>query len=296
MNKTEITSLLKLLEDPDGKVYSIVRDKIMDNSEMFKIYLENYHSLSIDNLALERSEHLLDEIFFKEFEEELVRYLKNPDSTLLQGALLLERYFNRDVDIKQLEENCDKIIKSVWLELNDQLTGFEKIQVINKVLFREHKFKKYPVGEFKEEYISFTNCISYRKYISPTISLLYCIIAQQANVPLFPADIPGIFLLAYKEELLSQDLFSQNRDEHVFYIHPYDEGGLVNPQIIEKYLKMQKISENISDIDIKTYTEFLFHLFELRIMILKQKNENGFEIDYAEKVMDIYRDNNIYNN
>jgi len=288
MNKTEIISLLKLLEDPDENVYQVIKDKIIDNKEMFKIYLENYHSLSIDHLALERSESILDEIFFYEFRNELIKYLDDPDSDLLQGSLLLETYFNREVDINQLKDNCREIIQSVWLEFNEQLTVIEKVKIINRILFRVYNFKKYPVGEFRQEYLSFTNCISYRKYISPTIALLYCIIAEQTKVPLYSLDIPGIFLLGYLNKEVSKAIGNENSNGIVFYLHPYDEGELVNHKVIEKYLKMQRLHESLDDIEIRSYKDFLFYLFELRIMVLKQSDKDSFEVKYSDEVLKLY--------
>ena len=39
---------------------------------MFKDYLENFQALSVNDYAIERSAFLLDEIFFAEFEKELL--------------------------------------------------------------------------------------------------------------------------------------------------------------------------------------------------------------------------------
>lgn len=291
MNKVEIISLLKLLEDPDDSVYQIIKSKILDCSDLFKIYLENYHSLSINKLALERSEKLLDEIFFNNFSKELKLYLKNPNSTLLKGAILLEHYFNRDLDLKQLEINIEQILKNIWIELNDGLTGIEKIKLINRIIFKEQKFKKYPIGEFKEEYINFSNCVNYKKYISPTISLLYCIIAERSDIALYPLDIQGVFLLGYMDNDFNTDLLNEDKGNISLYIHPYDEGEFVNPFTISKYLKMYKSTKTLNEVQVRSYTDFLFYLFELRILILQQKKIDCFELNYAQEVLKIYNNN-----
>jgi hypothetical protein len=284
LNKNEIVSLLRLLEDPDVKVYELVKDKIMQNGEFFKIYLENYHSFSSNNLGIERSEGLLDEIFFEKFEAKLKKYLSKPDPQLAEGVFLLETYFNRDVDVNQIEANFDTILRNVWIELNPQLTGIEKVKVINRVLFEELKFKKYPVGEFNHEYLSITGNLSYKKYIAPTISLIYCMIAQQTDIPIFPIEIQGIFLLGYVDKELADAVFSEDNNGIVFYFHPYDEGSLINQQVIEKYLNDNKIETKISSIKTQNYLEYLSFIFSLRVLAIKQKKTDDFCLRYAKKV------------
>jgi len=287
MNKNEIVSLLRLLEDPDYKVYEIVRDKILENGDFFKIYLENYHSFSSNTLGIDRSEELLDEIFYEKFENKLKKFLSKPDPQLAEGVFLLETFFNRDVDIAQIEAYFDDILRSVWIELNPQLTGIEKVKVINKVLFEELKFKKHPVGEFNPEYLSITGALSYKKYVAPTISLIYCMIAQQTDVPVYPLDIPGIFLLGYLDEELADTVFNDSSNGIVFYFHPYDEGTLINQQIVEKYLADNKIETNLVDVKTKSYVDYLAFMFSLRILALKQKKTKDFCLRYSKKVSNL---------
>ncbi|MDD2385578.1 MAG: transglutaminase family protein [Bacteroidales bacterium] len=293
MNKTEIISLLKLLEDPDENVFNILREQILDKSELFHVYLENYHALSINELALKRSEILLDEIFIENLEKRLIKVLKTKGQNLLDAVLIIEEYFNRDIDAEQIKEETNKIIQSIWLELNDQLTGIEKVKLIGNVLFEKLNFKKYPVGEFKPRYLSFANCINDRKYVSPNIALLYCIIAQETSLPLFPIDLPGIFLLSYVDKELANAVFEDNNNGAVFYIYPYDQGEFINHQILEKYLKEQKTTQKIEQMKNMTYTDFLAFFFQLRTYALKQKKYNGFEIDYADRIIAIFKNINL---
>jgi hypothetical protein len=295
MNKTEIISLLKLLEDPDENIYRVIKDKILDNGEMFKIYLENYHSLSMDELAIERSENLLDEISLNNLKLKLINYVDNKDSDLLDGVLLLETYFNRDIDTKQIKNDCEEIIHKVWLEINDGLTVLEKVRIINTILFQTYNFRKYPIGEFKQEYLSFTNFVSYKKYISPTISLLYCIIAERVNIPIYPIEIPGIFLVAYVNKEIAESVYKdniENKNSIVFYIHPYDGGGLIDRRILEKYIKLQKMTFSLSDVKILSNNEFMSYLFKLRISVLAQTNKDGFEVGHADEILNILNKNN----
>ncbi len=288
MNKNEIVSLLRLLEDPDYKVYELVRAKILEDGDFFKNYLENYYSFSANTLGINRSEEILDEIFFDKFEKKLKKYLSKPEPNLAEGVFLLETFFNRDLDIKEIEAYFDDILRSVWIELNSQLTGIEKVKVFNRVLFDELKFKKYPAGEFNPEYLSITGTLSYKKFVAPTISLIYCMLAQQTEIPVFPIDVQGIFLLGYVDEELANVVFDDNSNGVVFYFHPYDEGTMISQQILEKYLADNKIETKITSLKTKSYIDFLAFMFNLRILAIKQKKSEDFCLKYAKKVSTLF--------
>jgi len=289
MNKNEIISMLKLLEDPDDSVYGLIRQKILDDFELYRPYLENYHALSINELALERSEELLEDMFLYSYETRLESYLKQKDPSLLDGVLLIEEYFNRDVDTDLIRTETENIIQSIWLEFNDQLTGIEKVKLIGKTLFEKFNFKKFPLGDFKPEQLSFANCVNSKRYAAPNISLLYCVISQRMDIPLYPLALPGLFVLSYVDAELADAVFVEKNNGSVFYIHPFDEGEFVNHQIIEKYLSDKKIEKRLDDFGNMTYVEYLSFFFELRILALKHKNRKGFELDNADRIKEVFR-------
>lgn len=291
MNKNEIISMLKLLEDPDDNVYKIIKDKIMNDSDVFKAYLENYHALSVNELAIERSESLLNDIFFSGFEKRLTDYFNKDSVRLLDGVLLVEEYFNRDIDITITLNETENLIKSIWIEFNEHLTGIEKVKLIGKSLFEIHGFKKFPIGNFKPEQLSFSNCISFKKFVAPNIALLYCVIADEFSIPLYPVALPGLFILSYVDKELANAVFEDKNNGSVFYIHPFDHGEFINHQIIEKYLMDKKIDKRLYDFGNMSYSEYLAFYFELRILALKHKYKKGFELDYADRVKNILKTN-----
>ena len=291
MNKNEIISLLKLLEDPDEKVFELIKTKILADAEMFKVYLDNFHALSVNELAIERSELLIEEIFLLYFKKQLKKYINSNKPNLLEGVLLLEEYFNREIDVNYLKKETTKIIQSIWIELNDQLTGIEKVKLIGKTLFEQLKFRKYPVSSFKPEYLSFFNCIAEKKYVAPNISLLYCIIAQEIELPLYPVALPGLFILSYVDPELADVVFEEKNNGAVVYINPFDKGEFINHQIVENYLEERKIKKKLQDFENMTYLNYLSFFFDIRILALKHKNLNGFELKYANQIKEIFTEN-----
>ncbi len=289
MNKSEIISMLQLLEDPDEKVFELIRNKILDNSDTYRTYLENFHAISSNDMAIQRSELLLDEMFLEDFEKRLSSIVVSKDANLLEGTLLIEEYFNRDLDVDALKNEADKIIKSIWIEMNDQLTGIEKVKLISTAVFEKMKFQKYPVAAFKPAHMSLFNCLTYKKYVAPNIALLYCIIAQEMDVPLYPVALPGLFILSYVDTELADAVFLEKNNGSVFYIHPFDKGEFINHQIVEKYLEEKKVEKRLQDFGNMKYMEYLSFYFEMRILALKHKKIQGFELQYASRVKEIFK-------
>ncbi|HOE38638.1 MAG TPA: transglutaminase family protein [Bacteroidales bacterium] len=292
MDKNKITSLLKLLEDPDEKVFSIVKDKIVSYGELFKIYLENYHALSSNDLALQRSEDILDEIFWKSFETKFIEYLTNTKANFSEGVFLLEKFFNRDIDIKELNDKYEKIKTSVWLEISEYLTNIEKISVLNTVIFKELGFNKLKTKEIKPDALSITYCISNKKFLAPNITVLYCMLANNLQIPIFPINLPGLFVLCYCNEDIQPDIFNKDSNNIIFFLYPNEGGAVIPKDIASNYLEKLKskikIDKTIDDIETTSYNNLLLDYFIIRINSLKISDTNNFCTRYYKKMEAIF--------
>lgn len=289
MNNNEIMSLLRLLEDPDDSVFQAIKGKFIEDSNLFKDYLENYVALSYSEIGRSRAEFILNEIFFLDFEAKLNRYLRDKKSRLIEGVAILETYFSKDVEQNEIVELFNEINKKIWLEINEQLTGIEKVKLIGKILFEKENILSLPSGEISAKSLSMFNCMLQKKYSSPSLAMMYCMIAQESEVPLFPLFVPGLFLLSYVDNELADAVFQEATNGSVFYIHPYDKGEFINHQIIEKYLQENKIEKPLEEIEIMTYNQFLAFYFEMRILVLKKKKKDCFEAKYAEDVLKLFK-------
>lgn len=60
---------------------------------------------------------------------------------LLEGAMLVARYRYPELEEHRIKSKLAAIRQDIWLELNDNLTAFEKVRVFNHILFQVHGFK-----------------------------------------------------------------------------------------------------------------------------------------------------------
>lgn len=291
MNKNEIISILKLLEDPDEKVYKIVKDKIMQNADFFKIYLENYFSLSSNSLAINRSENILDEIFWENFENRFEKFLYDKSSKLAEGVFLLEEYFNKDIDIDEIKTKYQEIKNSIWIECNDNLTSIEKIKIVNTILFEKLNFNKLNTTEIKPEFSSLTYCLTNKKYLAQNITLLYAMLVQQLEIPIYPLNIFTLNILGYFNKEADIDIFNHFDEKPVFYIYPFEHGAIISEEIILKNTPDTKIfdyyNKNLKEIKTLPFILFLFEYFNFRIKSLDEKSES-FCVKYSKKIEQLF--------
>ncbi|MCK9254858.1 MAG: transglutaminase-like domain-containing protein [Bacteroidales bacterium] len=293
MDKNKIISLLKLLEDPDEKVFSIVKDKILSYGELFKIYLENYHTLSINELALQRSEDILDEIFWENFKTKFTEYLTNPKANFAKGVFLIEKFFNRDIDIKEISKKYEEIKTSVWIEFNEYLTNIEKIRILNTVIFKQLGFKKLKSNEMKSDALSITYCISNKRFLAPNIALLYCMLSDELQIPVFPTNLQDLFVLCYCNQDIQSKISENKTNDIIFFLYPYEEGAILPIDIAAKHFEnlKQKIetTKTIDEVEPTNYNSFLFNYFTIRIITLRIAKIENFSTKYYEKLESIFK-------
>jgi hypothetical protein len=296
MDKNKIISLLKLLEDPDEKVFSIVKDEIVGHGELFKAYLENYHALSTNSLALERSEDILDEIFWESFETKLIEYFTIPEAKFFVGVFLIEKFFNRDIDTKELQTDYSILKTSIWIEMSNQLTNIEKINVLNTTLFDKLGYTKLTVKEIKSSTLSITYCISNKKFLPPNIAVLYCMLADEIQIPVFPINLPELFALCYRNADIHSEVFKNKSNDIIFFLFPSEKGAIISKDLANRHLERLKsksqikIDTTIDDIEATSYDNLLLNYFNIRIKSLKISNTDNFCTKYAKKVEDIFHE------
>lgn len=238
----EITSLIRLLDDPDEGVYSHVRTKILALGEGIIPNLESAWETDILGVLFQnRIEQLIHEIQFEALIKNLTAWREEGATSLLEGVLLINRYQYPDFDEEQVLKTLEQIQQDIWIELNSNLTAFEQVKVINHILFEVYGF----VGNTKNYHApqnSFLNVVLETKKGNPlSLSLIYSIIAQNLDLPIYGVNLPRHFVLAYL------DRFSLYKTNNIytagvlFYINPFSRGTVFSQKEIDHFLEQLKL-------------------------------------------------------
>lgn len=234
----QIESLIRLLDDDDMEVYRHVFKKLSSMGKDVIPILEDAWSNSTNPILHQRIEDLVHSIHFEELIIEIKNWAQSEQPSLLDGALLIARYKYPDLQKINIENQIEVIRKSIWVELNHDLTPLEQINVFNQVFYGFFKFKgDMPQSEYVHEY--FLNYVlETKKGNALSIGILYLILAEQLKLPVYGVTLPGYFILAYcKERIEVLEEGEDYRSKVLFYMNPVNNGMVFTRNEVKSYLQ-----------------------------------------------------------
>jgi regulator of sirC expression with transglutaminase-like and TPR domain len=288
LNSTELISLIALLEDDDREIVNHVESTLLElGSEVIPV-LENQWEFSKDAIHQQRIENVIHRIQFRKLKEEFKAWLHSEDQDLLHGVYLIAKYRFPTLDKQAISNEIDKIRMDIWLEMQYDFTHFEKTRIINYVMYQVNAFKG-NTENYHDPSNSFINQVLESKRGNPImLAVVYMLVAQRLNLPIFGVNLPQHFVLAYKEVEADPDL--NNRFNQVqralnpkegtvlFYINAFNGGAIFSKLNLEQFLKQISIEAKVeffepcSNLDIvKRVLRNLTGAYEKLNKIQKQK-------------------------
>ena len=250
----ELQALINLLDEPDEKIYGAIRDRIFAHGLEAVPFLESVWESSFDPVIQHRIEDLIHHIQLDDLKHEIKNWSQFKHHDLLQGALLVTKYQYPDLDENTIMKKIGQITQDIWLELNQNLTGLEKVKVINHILFDVHKFSGNITNISSVDNYYINNLLDSKKGSPLSLGIIYIAIAQSLRIPIFGVDLPRHFVLSYTDEILL-DMRDAPEGEVLFYINPFNKGAVFTRNEIElfvKQLKLEKKESYFSSCDNKT--------------------------------------------
>ena len=245
MNEKEISALISLIDDPDENIFNQVKKKLLEmGGDVIPALEQHWESNHLGLVFQHRVENLIHEIQFETVRLGLEEWVKDGGNDLLHGVLLVNRYQYPDLDEGKIKRRLHQLKQDVWLELNDNLTGFEKIRVINHVLFDVHNLNGNKKNYHAPQNSYLNNVLESGKGNPLTLSIIYILICEMVDVPVFGVNLPNHFILAYLDELgIISKLSGEENDGVLFYINPFSRGTIFNRKEIEQFLDQLKLEK-----------------------------------------------------
>lgn len=239
INHQEINALIKLVEDPDPIVYHQVKEKLLSYGKAVLPNIEHSWTRIVENdYHQERLNDILREIQLKDLKEELLNWKASSTRDLLKGAVIISKFQFPDIDYKDIEQEIEQIKQKVWLEINEDNTAFEIVKIFNHVLFDIVGFKPNKTN-FHSPQNSYINTVLKQKKGNPlSLSIIYSIIAQRLEIPIYGVNLPNQFVLGYLDENSTLKMLDASNNRNVlFYINPFSKGRIFDHNEIEGYLR-----------------------------------------------------------
>jgi regulator of sirC expression with transglutaminase-like and TPR domain len=239
INPNEVKALISLLDDPDEVVFDQVNRRFLSLGQEIIPVLENAWEYSFDTLIQNRIENIIHTIQFDIIKESLKDWAHPTKQDLLEGALLIAKYQYPDLDINKVKAQLHQIKQDVWLELNDNLTALEKVKVINHILFDVHNFSG-NTSNYHAPQNSFINNVLENKKGNPLLlALIYTIVAQKLDIPIYGVNLPEHFILCYTDDnqVAMPDGKGMEGCNVLFYINPFSKGVVFGRTEVDVFLK-----------------------------------------------------------
>jgi len=245
MNKKELNALISLLDDPDEKIFKQVSMKFLSLGLEVIPLLEDAWEHSFDTLIQNRIENIIHQIQFDLIKESLKTWAHPDEQNLLEGALLIAKYQYPDVDVIKIKKQIDQIKQDVWLELNDNLTALEKVKIINHILFDVHHYSGNTTNYHAPQNSYINNVLESKKGNPLLLSIIYTIIAQSLDIPIYGVNLPEHFILCYIDvDHKSLPASEANEGTNVlFYVNPFSKGAVFGQKEIDAFLKQLKLEQ-----------------------------------------------------
>lgn len=234
-----IEALVRLIEDPDEAIYVHVRDELMScGSSVIPILESSWETEDYGLVFQSRIETLIHEIQLSEISKDLQKWISSPTKDLLTGALIISRYQYPNLVEDDIRRKIQAIRKDIWLELSDDQTAYEKVRIFNKIFYGKHGFS----GNSKDYHSPLNSCINTvvqtKKGNPLSLCVLYSIVAQSLDMPVYGVNLPNHFILTYlDEDQMISFIDPENKYGNLFYINAFSKGGIFDADEIRAFLK-----------------------------------------------------------
>lgn len=265
-----IAALIKMLDDPDNRVFPVIRNKLISFGTEALPSLETALENCFDEQLSERMISVAREIRLQIILQDLSEWKHNDPENLLKGFLLVSRIGKNDLDEVEIQSQLAQLKTDMWIELHEGLTALEKIKVINHVLYQVHRFEGSP-DHFSDPEFSYIYSVLQRRAGSPlSLGLIYLVLCRQLGLPVAGVNLPQHFILAY----LNRNFITEPKiTDILFYINPFNKGGVFSRHEIDNYVSQLKIKPENSFYTPCSNLGLIRRLLNNLLFIFKSRNE-----------------------
>ena len=234
MNEPEVKALISLLDDSDKEIFGHIEEKLVSLGRNVIPMLEDAWSNAFDPIMQQRIAQIVHKIQFETLLEDLKLWIHTGDDNLLAGAILVARYQYPELEEEKIHQFISQVKKDIWLELNENLTALEQVNVLNHIFFTKHGFSGNTTN-YHAPQNSYINCVIESKRGNPlALSVLYLLITQSLGLPIYGVNLPEHFILTYLEVREGEE---GNTGRILFYINPFSKGSVFGKSDIDQFVK-----------------------------------------------------------
>jgi len=230
MDNKKIKALISLLDDEDTEVLLHVEKEILALGEGIIPFLENEWENNFNPIVQKRIEELIHTVHYDLLKVRLAAWKEGGSKDLLEGMWIIATYQYPDLEIGKLKSELDQIYFEAWTNMKNEIHPFDQVKILNNVIFSQYRFSA-NTKNFHSPSNSMINIVLESKKGNPiTLCVIYLLIAQKLNMPVYGVNLPNLFILTYKAESVQ------------FYINAFNKGLIFSKADIDNYLSHLNIN------------------------------------------------------
>ncbi len=230
MDNKKIKALISLLDDEDTEVLLHVEKEILALGEGIIPFLENEWENNFNPIVQKRIEELIHTVHYDLLKVRLAAWKEGGGKDLLEGMWIIATYQYPDLEIAKLKSELDQIYYEAWTNMKNEIHPFDQVKILNNVIFSQYRFSA-NTKNFHSPSNSMINIVLESKKGNPiTLCVIYLLIAQKLNMPIYGVNLPNLFILTYKSESVQ------------FYINAFNKGLIFSKADIDNYLSHLNIN------------------------------------------------------
>jgi len=152
---------------------------------------------------------------------------------LLRGALLINKYQYPDLDEQKVINEIEAIKRDIWLQMIYESSAVEKIKLMNHIFYNIYGFSGNTANHQDPQNSYLSQVMEMKKGNQPTLAIIYSVIAQKLDIPVFGVNLPQHFILAYVDESAQKE----TENGVLFYINPFNKGFIFGKRDVDMFLK-----------------------------------------------------------
>lgn len=232
INSKEVNSLIKLLDDPDLEIFQHVHNKLLSFGGEAIEYLEAAFTEAFDPILQERIANLVHEIQFGILKEDFKLWLHGGAFDLLQGVLILNRYQYPDLDEQKVINQIETIKRDIWVQMMHEGSPVEQVKLINHVFYHIYGFSGNTTNHQDPQNSYISQVLETKKGNQISLAIIYSVVAQKLDIPVYGVNLPQHFILAYLDESMQSEFESGI----LFYINAFNKGAIFGRRDVDMFL------------------------------------------------------------
>ncbi|MFU8813006.1 MAG: transglutaminase-like domain-containing protein [Balneolaceae bacterium] len=217
-NRSEIESLIYLLDDPDPTVQHGVKNRFMELGEQAVPLLDQFRCESVNEPEKKAINELIYNLTYGSVVEDFSDLVEAgiQDRRALEKAVFgLARFGNPTLRMLDYTRKLDRMAEEIGSDVAYTPSLKEKMHIVLQYIFREQRFRGDSKAYHSPDNAFIDRVIDRRKGLPIMLSLVVMFIGRRLHLPFHGVNMPIHFMLMY-----------QTHNQEIL-IDPFDSGTLV---------------------------------------------------------------------